>query len=63
LQVRNNIYVNNQNEKQFGIKSVLTYQLNKNTTFITGAEVNRFGGKFNRFINGIDTLYEYDKND
>jgi len=63
LQVRNNIYVNNQNEKQFGIKSVLTYQLNKNTTFITGAELNRFGGKFNRFINGIDTLYEYDKND
>ena len=61
IRVRNNVYVNNQNEKQYGIKSVFTHQFNKDVTIIAGAEFSKSGGNFSRYINGIDTLYVYDR--
>lgn len=63
LQTRENIFINDQNEIQYGIKSSLIHQYNKDLTFTGGIEFNRLGGKFNKILDGVDTIYTFDNND
>jgi hypothetical protein len=61
--VRDDIYDRTVNEHTFGIKSDMTLSFNSNTSLFAGIESKRNDYRYTMFMNGIDTLYVFDKSD
>jgi hypothetical protein len=61
--VRDDIYRRTVHEQTFGLKSDLTLSFDKNVSLFAGIESKRNEYRFTLFMNGIDTLYDFDKSD
>jgi outer membrane receptor for ferrienterochelin and colicin len=61
--VRDNIYNRTVDEHTFGIKSDMTLSLNSNTSLFAGIESKHNEYHYTMFMNGIDTLYVFNKSD
>lgn len=61
--IRENIYDLKRDEKAQGIKSQFDYRISDNLTWLNGIEGKRTDYYYNQKLNGLDTLYEFHKND